>query len=169
LFFAFFSFFFGNTDLGGKLFGNPLIIGVGASGAIFGLVGLVAVLTPKNKVYLIAGPLIAIIIDATAGNFVSENIAGIISVLTTIYIFISIFFIFSFNPKKRRWALPIEMPFWLLPIVAITPLVIISLFVELPIGNSAHLGGLIAGLAYGLYLKIKYPKKTAFISRVFSV
>ena len=47
------------------------------------------------------------------------------------------------------------MPFWFLPIVAIVPLVIIGLFIELPIGNTAHLGGLIAGFAYGYYLKQK--------------
>jgi membrane associated rhomboid family serine protease len=75
---------------------------------------------------------------------------------------------FSFNPKTRRFALPLEMPFWLLPIIAIVPLVVIGLFVELPIANSAHFGGLLVGLLYGLYLKIKYPKKTAIISRYFS-
>ena len=160
--------FFGSSYLGGRLFGNPDVFGVGASGAIFGLVGLIAILTPKNKVYLIAGPLIAIILEAILGNFLSQNIMSVISVLSTIYIFVSIFAMFSFNPKTRRFALPLEMPFWLLPIIAIVPLVVIGLFVELPIANSAHFGGLLVGLLYGLYLKIKYPKKTAIISRYFS-
>lgn len=168
IFFVLLAYFFGNSELGARLFGSPDIIGVGASGAIFGLVGLIAVLTPKNKVYLIAGPLIAIIVDAISGNLFNENIANVISIICTIYIVFAIFFMFSFNPRKRRLALPIEMPFWLLPIVAIVPLVIIGLFVKLPIGNSAHLGGLIIGLIYGFYLKKKYPKKTAFITRVFS-
>ena len=36
------------------------------------------------------------------------------------------------------------------------------------IGNTAHLGGLITGLVYGLYLKKKYVNKTQLISRHFS-
>ena len=56
--------FFGTSTLGASLFGNPNVSGLGASGAIFGLVGLLAVLTPKNRVYLITGPLIAIILES---------------------------------------------------------------------------------------------------------
>ena len=55
-----------------------------------------------------------------------------------------------------------------LPIVAIVPLIIVGLFVSLPIGNTAHLGGLIAGLGYGFYLRKKYPRKTRMISQQFS-
>jgi len=75
---------------------------------------------------------------------------------------------FSFNPRLRRFAIPLGMPFWVLPIVAIVPLVIVGLFVQLPIGNTAHFGGLIAGLFYGNYLKNKYRNKTAMIRRRFS-
>ena len=59
------------------------------------------------------------------------------------------------------------MPFWVLPIVAIVPLVVIGLFVPLPIGNTAHFGGLIAGLLYGIYLKKKYKRRAQIISKFF--
>ena len=55
LIFVFLAGFFGTSILGASLFGNPNVSGLGASGAIFGLVGLLAVLTPKNSVYLITG------------------------------------------------------------------------------------------------------------------
>jgi membrane associated rhomboid family serine protease len=44
----------------------------------------------------------------------------------------------------------------------------LSLGLGLPIGNTAHLGGLIVGLGYGFYLKRAFPKKTEMISRYFS-
>lgn len=56
---------------------------------------------------------------------------------------------------------------WLAPIVAIVPLVIISFTIDLPIGNSAHFGGLIVGLIYGLYLRLKYPQKMLMLKRFF--
>ena len=52
--------------------------------------------------------------------------------------------------------------------LGIFPLILIGLFINLPIGNSAHLGGLVVGIVYGIYLKRKYPKKTKSISRHFS-
>ena len=167
LFFALLSGFFG-FGLGEKIFGNPDIGGVGASGAIFGLVGLIAVLTPRNRVYLIVGPLIAIIFQSILGIiFPDSSIVGMISLLITVYIFFSIFAMFSFDRRMRKAALPVEMPFWLLPIVAIVPLVVIGMFFTLPIGNMAHLGGLVTGLVYGVYLRRKYSKKVKMLDRMF--
>lgn len=161
--------FFGSSMLGSKLFGSPNIYGIGASGAIFGLLGVLVVLTPKNKISLIAGPLLAIILQYFLGSVITNSsLMTVISFILTIYIFASIFLIFSFNPKLYKFAVPIQMPFWVLPLAAIVPLVIAGLFVELPIGNSAHFGGLIAGLAYGFYLKHKFPNKTKMISKIFS-
>lgn len=163
------SFYFGNSDLGARIFINPNIYSVGASGAIFGIAGLLAMLTPKMRVYLIAGPIVALILQSTLHAIIPENpILGIIDLAVMIYIFMAIFTMFSFNPKTRKLAMPLAMPFWVLPIVAIVPLMIIGLFVELPIGNTAHLGGLIAGLAYGNYLRNKYKRKSAMISKRFS-
>lgn len=39
---------------------------------------------------------------------------------------------------------------------------------DIPIGNTAHLGGLVCGLAYGIYLKSKYKNKTKWLSKHFS-
>lgn len=39
---------------------------------------------------------------------------------------------------------------------------------DIPIGNTAHFGGLVAGLVYGIYLKSKYKNKTKWLSKHFS-
>ena len=93
------------------------VYAVGASGAIFGLGGLLAVLTPKLPVL--------------------------------------VFFI-------------IPMPMWAAMGFLIVVLWVLSLGLGLPIGNVAHLGGLLVGLGYGFYLKRKYPRKTKMISRHFA-
>ena len=167
LFFSVLSYSFG-YGIGEKIFGSPTIIAVGASGAIFGLLGLLAVLTPRNRVYLIAGPLIAIIIQAIISNFVKiSSVLALVNVLVSIYFLIAIFSFFSFNQRMMKFAIPLELEFWLLPIIAIIPLVIIGLFIQLPIGNMAHLGGLIAGLIFGFYLRRKYPKKVKILNKYF--
>lgn len=169
IFYATLSFYFGNTDIGARLFVNPSTYSVGASGAIFGIAGLLAILTPNMRVYLIAGPIIALIVQSMLHAIIPEAaILSLIDFAVMFYIFFAIFTMFSFNPKTRKLSVPLAMPFWILPWVAIIPLVIIGLFVDLPIGNTAHLGGLIAGLAYGKYLKNKYKNKTAYISKRFS-
>ena len=159
IFFILLSGFFG-YGIGERIFGSPLISGVGASGAIFGLVGVLAVLTPRNRVYLIVGPLIAIVIGSIFSNPVTDLILNI-------YILVSLFAVFSFNPSLRKLALPVEMRFWVLPFIAILPLVVIGLFFELPIANTAHFGGLLAGLFYGLYLRSKYKRKVRMLDRMF--
>ena len=171
LFYVVLSYFFGVSVLGAKIFGAPDVYAVGASGVIFAIAGVLALLTPRNRVYLIAGPLIAIVLGAALSGVVGQNYPGLMNLLDiviNVYILVCIFSLISFNDSLRRIALPIEMPFWILPIVAIIPLVIVGLFVELPIGNSAHLGGFIAGALYGVYLKIRYKKKTRLIARTFS-
>src|SRR3989344_3740463 len=169
LFYVILSYLFGTGYIGEKIFVNPNIFAVGASGAIFSLLGLLALLTPFNRVYLIAGPLIAIVIQSILAQLFPESslISGL-DILITIYFFIAVFSMLSFSPVLRKIAVPLEMPFWLLPIIAIVPLVIIGLFINLPIGNTAHLGGLLIGLAYAYYLKKKYKRKTEMIKKYFS-
>ncbi len=91
---------------------------VGASGALFGLVGLLVLLTPNLPVFIMFIPI----------------------------------------PIKMKYAGPgILVVLWLISIAG-----------NVPIGNTAHFGGLITGVAYGLYLKNKYKRKTRYINRYFS-
>ena len=169
LFFALLSFYFGNSLWGAKIFSNPNTYAVGASGAIFAIAGVLAVLIPKKKVLLLMGPLVAIILQSILWMFIKNtSLLGILDFLINIYIFIVIFSLLSFSYKLRNISLPIPMPFWMIPLAAIVPLVIIGLFVELPIGNMAHLGGFIFGALYGFYLRFKYKKKTKMLSQYFS-
>jgi len=43
----------------------------------------------------------------------------------------------------------------------------ISVTGNIPIGNTAHFGGLIAGLVYGLYLRNRYRNKVKALSKFF--
>ncbi|GAI76499.1 unnamed protein product, partial [marine sediment metagenome] len=91
---------------------------VGASGALFGVIGLLMLLTPNLPVYVMFIPI----------------------------------------PIKMKYAAPgILVVLWLISITA-----------NVGIGNTAHLGGLILGLAYGLYLRKKFPNKVRNLSRHFS-
>ena len=151
-----------------KVFSNPLVPMLGASGAIFGVVGLLAALIPRGKVYLIMGPLIAIIIQLVINSvFQDSGLTTIIILFINVYIIFSIFAMFSFNARMKKFAFPIAMSFWVLPFVAIIPLVIIGLFVPLPIGNVAHFGGFMAGIIYGGYLRVKYRRKVFLLQRYF--
>lgn len=97
---------------------NMTSYAVGASGALFGLIGLLIILTPDLPVYAMFIPI----------------------------------------PIKMKYAGPgMLILLWLM-----------SISLGLPIGNFAHLGGLIAGLIYGFYLKNKFPNKIKYISRQFS-
>ncbi|MCD4771201.1 rhomboid family intramembrane serine protease [archaeon] len=93
------------------------VYAVGASGAIFALGGLLAVLTPRLPVL--------------------------------------VFFI-------------IPMPMWAAMGFLMFGLWALSLGLGLPIGNTAHFGGLIVGLGYGFYLRKRFPRKTKMISRYFA-
>ncbi len=169
IFYVFLSYYFGAGGIGGKLFGNPEVFAVGASGAVFSLLGLLAILTPNAKVYLIAGPILALIFQAVfLGIFPDSGISSVLNIVITLYILFAIFSMFSFNSKMSAISIPVKLSFWVLPFVAIVPLVVVGLFVDLPIGNSAHFGGLIAGLGFGMYLKNKYRKKTELINKYFS-
>ncbi|MBT4375907.1 rhomboid family intramembrane serine protease [archaeon] len=91
---------------------------VGASGALFGLIGLLIFLTPNLKVYAMFIPI----------------------------------------PIKMKYAAPgLLIVLWLISVAG-----------DVPIGNMAHLGGLIFGIAYGLILRFKFPNKVKYISRHFS-
>ncbi len=91
---------------------------VGASGAIFGLVGLLMMLTPNLRVYIMFIPI----------------------------------------PIKMKYAAPgMLILLW-----------IVSAVGNIPIGNIAHLGGLIVGLVYGLILIKRFPNKIKHIRERFN-
>jgi membrane associated rhomboid family serine protease len=109
LFFALSSFIFS---------GELNAYAVGSSGAIFGLIGILMLLTPNLSVYVMFIPI----------------------------------------PIKMKYAAPgMLIVLW-----------IISITANVGIGNTAHLGGLLAGLIYGFYLTKKFPNKTKLIRRNFS-
>lgn len=90
---------------------------VGASGAVFGIAGLMMVLTPNLPLYVMFIPI----------------------------------------PIKAKYAIPgLLIVMWFISVTA-----------GIPIGNTAHLGGLLAGLAYGIYLRNKYRRKTRYIEMHF--
>jgi hypothetical protein len=89
-------------------------LAVGASGALFGIGGLLAVLTPKLPIYLMF--------------------------------------------------IPIPIPMWIGIVLSLGIMWLFSVF-GANIGNTAHLGGLIAGLIYGWYLRAKYPRKVYMLNR----
>ena len=91
---------------------------VGASGALFALIGCLMLLTPNLPVYVMFIPI----------------------------------------PIKMKYAAPgLLLVLWG-----------ISFAADVPIGNIAHLGGLIAGLIYGIYLRSKFKNKTRIIRKQFS-
>ncbi len=110
LFFVAMTYLFSPSDIN--------VSAVGASGAIFGLAGMLAILTPKLPVYL--------------------------------------FFI------------PIAMPMWLGAILILILMWLVSAAFNVPIGNLAHLGGLLTGIAYAVYLKNKYKHKAKIIAEYYS-
>ncbi|MEK6888532.1 MAG: rhomboid family intramembrane serine protease [Nanoarchaeota archaeon] len=167
LMFVFGAWLGGNFELGSRVFGGLEDYAAGASGALFGLLGILAVLIPRYRVYLVVGPIIVIIAQFVLLPFIPESAQTIFLVIMNVLIFVTIFALFSRNEMFRKVSVPMAMPLWVAPFVAIIPLVIIGLFVQLPIGNSAHLGGLIAGVVYGLILRLKYPNKVQRLQKLF--
>jgi len=91
---------------------------VGASGALFGIAGLMVILTPNLPLSVMFIPI----------------------------------------PIKAKYAIPgLLLLLW-----------VISITANVGIGNTAHLGGLLFGLVYGIILRNKFPNKIKYISRHFS-
>ena len=115
LFFVLFAYAGLFLPFGENLFGGFDAFAVGASGALFGLGGLLAVLIPRLKVL--------------------------------------VFFV-------------LPMPMWLAMAVLMFGLWAISVASALPVGNTAHLGGLVIGVVYGFYLRKKYSRKVRMLNRM---
>jgi len=61
----------------------------------------------------------------------------------------------------------IPMPMWAAMGVLMFGLWAVSIGAGLPVGNTAHFGGLIVGLIYGIYLRGKYPRKIGMLNKMF--
>ncbi|UCD20723.1 MAG: rhomboid family intramembrane serine protease [archaeon] len=96
---------------------QALIPAVGASGAIFCLAGILAIITPRVPVYVMF--------------------------------------------------IPVAIPLWIGVVIALVVMWIASIAAGLPIGNTAHLGGLVAGVVYGIYLRKKYSRKVHMLDKYF--
>jgi len=106
--------------------------------------------------------------DLGARIFGSSGIAAV-GASGAIFAIAGLFMILT--PKLRFMI--IFLPFFSLPAYIMIPLVlfltwIVSSGVGIGIGNTAHLGGFLAGVIYGLYLRNKYKRKTVMISKYFS-
>jgi membrane associated rhomboid family serine protease len=149
---------------GDWIFGGLDTYAAGASGALFCLLGVMAVLIPRHRIYLIAGPLIVFIAQVLVKQLYP---APWLLFLLNLILFGMLFTFFSFNQQLKRYALPLALPLAWAPVVAIVPLVLLSFLFPLPIGNMAHLGGLVVGVIYGFYLVLSYPNKIKLLRRFF--
>jgi rhomboid protease GluP len=165
VFFVVFAYLGQFVPRGDFLFGGINDFAVGASGAIFGILGILATLLPRKRVYLIIGPLIVIVLQVLISGIL-PSLSNVIDIVGGIFVFLMIFAMLSPNSSFRKFAVPLSLPFWLAPIIAIVPLLIIGFFVKLPIGNMAHFGGLVVGLLYGTYLRNKYKQKVKLLNRM---
>lgn len=64
----------------------------------------------------------------------------------------------------------IFLPFFSLPAYVMIPLALfgfwfLSIIFNWPVGNTAHFGGFLAGIFYGLYLKRNFPRKVRMLNR----
>lgn len=146
------------------VFGSIDTYAAGASGALFGLLGVMAVLIPRHTIYLVAGPLFVFIVQVLVDELYPS---AFLQFSLNIILFAMLFAMFSFNKRWQKYALPLALPLAWAPVVAIVPLVLLSFFFPLPIGNTAHFGGLVVGLVYGLILRLRYPRKIALLGKFF--
>lgn len=80
--------------------------------------------------------------------------------------------LFMILTPKLRFSI-IFLPFFSLPAYIMIPFVLfgtwlVSVSAGWGVGNTAHLGGFLAGVVYGLYLRQKYKRKTKMIEQYFS-
>jgi len=126
--------------------------------------------------YLVSGVfagLCAVVFSGFFGFGISERIFGspetfMVGASGAIFAIAGLFVVLL---PKIRFSI-IFIPFFSLPAYIMIPLVlfltwIVTYAVNLPIGNTAHLGGLIAGLIYGFYLRNKYKKKVRMLQGYF--
>ena len=85
--------------LSALIFGKLDVPGVGASGAIFGILGVLSVLVPYSRIYLIIGPLILILGEVVVSPFLPSSILPMFNLFVNLFLFFMFFAIFSFYPS----------------------------------------------------------------------
>lgn len=126
--------------------------------------------------YLISGVfagLFAVILSGFFGYGLGERVFGspstfMVGASGAIFAIAGLFVILL---PRIRFSI-IFIPFFSLPAYVMIPAVllitwIVTFAANLPIGNTAHFGGFLAGLFYGYYLRIKYKKKIRMLQGYF--
>lgn len=94
----------------------------------------------------------------------SGALFGLVGLLVLLTPNLPVYVMFIPIPIKMKYAGPgLVFVLWL---ISVAPMAVGG--EQIPIGNTAHLGGLLIGLVYGFYLKKKFPNKTKRIGRMFS-
>jgi membrane associated rhomboid family serine protease len=123
--------------------------------------------------YLISGLFAGLVFVLLAGllpgfeSIVGSNEAYAVGASGAIFAVAGLFVMLI--PKARFMI--IFLPFFSLPGYIMVPAVLIltwiaSIATGLPVGNSAHLGGFLFGLGYGLYLRGKYKNKIKQLNKM---
>ena len=119
------------------------------------------------SLYLLSGLFAGIFFVLISLFFPSENvyavgasgaIIGLIGLLMILTPNLPVYMMFIPIPIKMKYAAPAMLIIlWL-----------VSILGNVPVANTAHLGGFLFGLAYGFYLRKKYKNKTKYLNKVFS-
>lgn len=106
---------------------------------------------PDSLAYRLVGSPEIFAVGASGAIFALGGLLTILTPRLKVYVF---------------FILPMQM--WIAMLVLLLVLWAASIGAGLPFGNTAHLGGLLVGVFYALYLKNKYKRKTAMIQRYFA-
>jgi len=88
----------------------------------------------------------------------SGSLFALVGLLVVLTPNLTVYIMFIPIPIKMKYAAPLLL----------VVLWFISFVGNIPIGNIAHLGGLVVGLVYGSYLRRRYPRKIARIGEMFN-
>lgn len=118
--------------------------------------------------YLISGLFAGLFFVALSFIFPSDFNSFAVGASGALFGMIGLLMLLTPNLKVYAMFIPIPIKMKYAAPAMLIVLWLISVFGNLPIGNTAHLGGFVLGLSYGLYLRNKYKKKTAYIRKYFS-